>query len=205
MSLILLFCRTKSKNPSIPSPDILYKKATQLYDNKKYNQAAEIFNQIIINYPGSVVVPSAQYYLAYSYYNIRDYERAQVEFEFLYRQFPTSEFAEEAELMAAVCMYLSSPPYYKDQSKTLQAKKMFERFIRRHPETPLKKKAEDYIRKINEKLAKKEFETAKLYFKFKEYQAALESFNYIVKNFPNTKIAEETKSYIQECKKRLKK
>ncbi len=203
--IVIASCRRGKKTVHVPPPEELFKKAEKLYNDKKYYKAAEVFNKIILNYPGCSLVPEAQYYLAYSYYYMKDYERAEVEFEFLYRQFPTSAYAEEGELMAAVCMYLASPPYYKDQTKTLEAKKMFEKFIKRHPNSPLKEKAEEYIKKINEKLAQKEFETALLYYKFAEYRAALQSFKYIVENFPDTDKAKEAKRYMEKCKKYLEK
>lgn len=196
--MALIFCSPKNVK-KIESADVLYEEGKKYFESGYYKKASEKFDRLILNYPGSPLFPSAQYYLAYSFYWLKDYERASTEFEFLYKQFPASAFAEEAELMSAVCVYKLSPPYYKDQTKSKEAKRKLENFIKKHPESKLREKAEDYIKKINEKLAKKELEAAKMYFKFQEYNSAVQYLEFILEIYPNTLIAEDAKFYLARC------
>jgi outer membrane protein assembly factor BamD len=156
----------------------------ELYNEGKYRKAVAYLNHFVLNYPVKAEVALAQYHLADCYFKLKRFQEASVEYEFLYKQFPGSDFAEEAQFKAAQATYEISEPYYREQKLTLDARRMAEDFLARYPNSDFAPEARKLLAKIESKLARKELEAAKLYFKFKEYEAAIMMLEYTVGTYP---------------------
>jgi outer membrane protein assembly factor BamD len=77
-------------------------------------------------------------------------------------------------------------------------------FLRKYPNSNYAQEARKLLARIDEKLAKKELEAAKLYFKFKEYNASVMSLEYILTEYPLAKETNlETNYYLGLCKMKL--
>ncbi len=61
--------------------ELEYSNALALYSNQRYEQAANNFNQFITKYPEHVQVADAQFYLAESYYRLKNYPESKVTYE----------------------------------------------------------------------------------------------------------------------------
>jgi outer membrane protein assembly factor BamD len=112
------------------------------------------------------------------------------------RNYPKSRDAEEALFMSAFCKYKLSPRYSLDQTNTYDAITEFQSFLNRYPNTSRKNECNKYIDVLRAKLAKKDFEIAKLYYKMDEFEAAVICFKNIIKNYPNSSYVEEASYYI---------
>ncbi|MBN2378354.1 outer membrane protein assembly factor BamD [candidate division WOR-3 bacterium] len=207
IGILLLLALTgyaKMPKPQDMEADSLFALGERLYAEGNFRKAVQYLDYFIMNYPVKDKVPVAQYHLADSYYKLRRYQEASVEFEFLYKQFTNSEFAEEAQIRAAESIFEISEPYYKEQILTLDAKRKAENFIERYPNSEFVSMAQDLLARIDDKLAQKELEAAKLYFQFKEYEAAIMSLEYILATYPGAKKTNtETSYYLGRCKAEL--
>jgi outer membrane protein assembly factor BamD len=155
-STVLTGCGGGSASLANLSSEQLYTLAREKYDNEKYTQAIEAFQQLVYNFPGQSIVDTAQYYLAMSYFGNEAYELAAVEFNRLLINYPASAYATQAQLMRAVSTFESTPDHYGlDQSELPEAIDQLEDFIIDHPESELVQDANAYLLLARTRLAKK--------------------------------------------------
>lgn len=199
---LLAFARLPK--PETLPPDSVLEVGLGLYEQGKYYKATKYLDFYVLNFPREEKLDKAQFILAEAYYKSGRFGDAATEFEFLYKQFPSSEYAEEAEIKAAESSFEISEPYYKEQNITLEAKRMTESFLERYPESRFVYDARKLLERIEDKLARKELEGAKLYYKFDEYSAAVMMLEYTLVNYPLAKTTNlETKFYLALCKYEL--
>jgi outer membrane protein assembly factor BamD len=97
---------------------------------------------------------------------------------------------------------MNSPEYSLDQTTTHDAIKELQAFINTYPESKRIPECNDLIDKMREKLEKKDYKIAQLYYRMEDYIAAVTSFNNVLKDYPETQRKEEImflifKSYIK--------
>ena len=87
----------------------LFERGKEEYNDNDYLNALEYFQAIVYNYPGESIVDTAQYYLGLSYYGAKQYELAQVEFNRLILNYPSSVYFEHSVFMKAVSFFEGNP------------------------------------------------------------------------------------------------
>ena len=158
--------------------------ATGDLEAKRYRQAEDRFTFIIFNFPGSRQASDAQYYLADAYFQSGDYMQAQNEFDFYLKSFPNGRFQEEATYKLAVSYLKSAPGHVRDQTRALKARQIIEEFLDAYPDSPLRSQAEQLRGDVDERLALKEFDAARLYYISSEYKSALVYYDYVLETYP---------------------
>jgi len=96
--------------------------------------------------------------------------------------------------MGAYCYYLESPKSTLDQEYTYRAIEALQLFINLYPSSERAKEAGKLIQDLRDKLEKKAFTNAKLYLDMglqDDYRAAVIAFDNVLRDFPDTKYAEE--------------
>lgn len=171
--------------------DLKYTKAVEYFEQKKYFRTIELLEQIQPFYRGTPLAENIAYYISYSYYNQKDYILAGYYLKMFANNYPSNPKSEEALYLSAFCNYLDSPKSTLDQKPTLDALDFLHNFKKVHPESPLVKECDKLIYELNSKLEKKYFDIAMLYYRMRDYQAAIINFNNILKDYPDTKYKEE--------------
>ena len=160
--------------------------AKKQYYNENYLQAIEDFNVLILNYGGQIGIDSVQYLLADTHFKLEEYYSASYEFNKLTESFPESKLAEESYFNSAMSYYKLSPIYSLDQKETYNAISKFQFYLDIYPMGQFADNANDLIRELREKLARKEFESGKLYMKMDQPRAAKFYFLEIINNYYDT-------------------
>lgn len=163
--------------------------AKKLYDEEDYEVAVNEFQAIVLQYPGNSVVDDAQYYLGMTRFQRREYILGAYEFSKLVKNMPASEYIPEAQFMLAECYYQLSPHFSLDQKYTKKAVEEFQAFIDFFPSSEKVPEAERKINELNEKLAHKEFENARIYEKLDYYRAALRYYTNVFETYHDTRYA----------------
>lgn len=158
-------------------------------EDEDWEDAASEFQAIVLQYPGNAVADDAQYYLGQTRFKKGEYLIAAYEFSKLIRNMPASEFVSESQLMLAECYYQLSPNYTLDQRYTKKAVEEYQAFIDFFPTHPKVHEAEAKIAELNDKLALKEFETARQYEKLEYYNAAIIYYNNLLEVFHDSRYA----------------
>lgn len=184
--IVFLSC-SGSKDLSTLSPEERFALAKEKFDKKDYLEAINDLESIMIQFSGSGIVDDAQYYLAYSYFKRDEFIKAAYEFSKLIRDFPASEYVKDAQFMLAESYYNLSPHYTLDQRYTEKAIEEYQAFIDFFPQDSRVKEAERKIRELNDKLAKKIYETAEQYRRMNYIKSAIIYYDLLLEKYPDSK------------------
>jgi outer membrane protein assembly factor BamD len=168
-----------------------YKEAIRLYNKRDYSKALELFDVLVTRYRGQEQAEDLYYYYAYTNYKLKDYTSARYHFKTFADTYPSSTRAEECRFMAAYCYYLDSPIFSLDQSNTQSAIENLQLFINLYPKSERVAEASKLIQNLRDKLEEKSYANSKLYLTIGDYQAAVISFGNSLRDYPDTKYAEE--------------
>lgn len=163
--------------------------ALSLYNDEDYIESVKEFQAILLQFPGSAVSDDAQYYLAQSHYKKDEYILAAYEFSRLTKDMAASDFVAKAQYMLGESYYKLSPDYQLDQKYTRQSIEEFQAFIDLFPTDPQVPDAEAKIKELNDKLAEKEYNTARTYEKMQYFDAAIYYYNVVTETFHDSKYA----------------
>ena len=186
---LILFACSSTKDTTNMAPEDRLAYAKSLYEQEDYEEAIKEFDAIILQYPGSAIVDDAQYYLSMSRFKRGEYILAAYQFSRLIKGMPSSEYLADAQFMLADCYYELSPNYSLDQRYTKKAIEEFQVFIDVFPLNQKVTEAENKIKELNDKLAKKDFETARIYEKLEYYTAAIMYYDDVMEVYHDTQYA----------------
>lgn len=186
---LFLFACSSSLDTSNFTPEERLAYAIKLYEQEDYEEAVKEFDAIILQYPGSSIVDDAQYYLAMSRFKRKEYILAGYQFSKLIKGMPSSEYLADAQYMLADCYYELSPDFSLDQRYTKKAIEEFQVFIDFFPLNPKVAEAENKIKELNDKLAKKEYEAARIYYKLEDFLAAQKYYDSVMEVYHDTQYA----------------
>lgn len=169
------------------TPDERFEKISQLFSKNKYDKVIEESEVYLVAFSGTKKVDSVQYLLAESHFQLKQFILAQAEYERLADQFPSSSLVEISRYKSALSFYNLSPKSQLDQNYTIRAYDLFQQYLDEFPASSNASNVEEIIQDCREKLAKKELETADLYFKMRKYDSALLYYNLIIDDYYLTK------------------
>lgn len=175
------------------SNDIALKeqKAQEYFENCDYSSASPLFKDLIQSYSTSAKVEKVYFYFAYCDYKLEDYMLAAYEFKKILEKFPRGKYAERAQFLIADSYFNSTPKYNLDQEYNGLAVEEFQVFLEKYPKSEKRQDANHKIDLLFEKRERKDFENAKLFFNTMDYKAALQSFQFVLNDFPDTERDEE--------------
>lgn len=110
-----------------------------------------------------------------------DARGAYLEFVTLYGDHPKAPYA---QLQAGVCSLKQAANPSRDQSETRLAMEDLYEVLRRYPDSPYARAAQDLIRTAHGTLAEHEYVVGKFYLKRKSYEAATSRFKIVVDRYP---------------------
>jgi outer membrane protein assembly factor BamD len=160
------------------------------FQDEDYLAAIEEFKVVSLQYQGSRVADSAQYFMAESRYLREEFILAAFEYEILIRNMPSSPFVSRSRFKRATCFYQLSPKTYLDQNYSRKAIDEYQAFLEYHPKDTLVTLAEERIAELNTKLAKKDYENGITYMHMEYYKAATYYFDLVLEKYHDTQYAE---------------
>lgn len=165
----LYSCGEYNKVLKSRDPDLKYTYAKKYFDEGKYGRAVTLLEEIQTAYTATPKEQESLFLLAQSYYLDKDYEAAALRFLRYYNKFPKGNYSEIALYNAPYSLYLIDPDIRLDQSSTLRSLEGFQNYLETYPTSERARDAENYMLKMQEKLAEKELRAAKLYYKLGYY------------------------------------
>ncbi|MDR1005820.1 MAG: outer membrane protein assembly factor BamD [Bacteroidales bacterium] len=196
--VVLLASCGNSYNKLLKSSDHdkKYEAAVAAFEKKDYFHATQLFENLLVFYRGRQKSEAVLFYYARSLFGMKDYFTAGYQFSNFYKRFPHSDNAEEALYMAAYCKYQESPDWSLDQTMTKEAMKDFQAFIDKFPSSSRIAEANKLMDELRNKLIKKDYETAYLYYKTRNYQSAQVAFRLFLNEYPDSQYREQAMYYI---------
>jgi outer membrane protein assembly factor BamD len=186
---LFLFACSSALDTTNMTPEERISYAIKLYEEEDYEEAVKEFEALILQYPGSSIIDDAQYYLAMTRFQREEYILAAYQFSKLIKGMPSSEFLADAQYMLADCYYQLSPDFPLDQQYSKKAVEEFQVFIDFFPLNPKVADSETKIKELNDKLARKEYEAARIYDKMEYYSAAINYYDHVMEIYHDTQYA----------------
>lgn len=189
--IVLASCSKFQKVLNDTDNDKKLQAGIDFYEQGDYYKSLRLLEDVKSVYKATDKEEQVMFYLAQSYYKQKDYVLGSYYFNRFWKDFPKSEFAEEALFLSAYCYYLDSPRFSLDQATTIEAMKEFQIFINAFPKSKRIAECNNLLDDLRAKLEKKAYETASLYYRIGDFQASILSFKSLLNHFPDTDYREE--------------
>ena len=176
--------------------DAKYKAAFEYFNNKKYNRAAALFESLSALTNGTERDDTVRFYWGLSNYNFKDYYTAETNFQQFYESYPRSPFASQARFLRLDCLYRSTLRYELDQQPTYKAMSAISEYMLEFPDNENMQTCKDMLVELGERLDKKAYEAAKLYYKMEDYLASRVAFRNVLKDDAENIYREDILYYI---------
>jgi outer membrane protein assembly factor BamD len=186
-------------------PDLKYQKALTYFNDKQYVKAQTLLDEVTSYYRGTDRSQDVLVYLSRSYMGQKNYSSAAEYYQAYIRNYPKGRYIIEARFQVGHCYYLDAPDARLDQTETKKAIEFFTQFVEFYPESPYAEQAYQEMNELYDKLAQKEFLSAKLYYNLGTYLGN----NYLsaeiiaknaLKDYPTNKYQEELNWIILQSK-----
>ena len=164
----------------------LYTAAKTRLDQKRYREAAQLFDEVERQHPYSVWARRAQLMGAFSYYLARDYGESISSAQRFLAVHPGNKDAPYAYYLIALDYYEQISDVTRDQKITQQALDSLGELVRRYPNTPYAADARLKIDLVNDHLAGKEMEVGRFYQRRAQWLAAAIRFRKVVDDYQTT-------------------
>lgn len=177
LGLLLVFSSCNSYNKVLKSTDYDYKyeAAKEYYISGKYSKAAIILDELISIMKGTDKAEECLFMVGMCYYGMGDYETASHYFITYYNSYPRGIYTEEARFHTGKTLYMAVPEPRLDQTATVKAIQELQLFLEYYPESKRGDLVDNMLFDLQNNLAEKEYETAKLYYNLGPYTG---NFNY---------------------------
>ena len=176
--------------------DAKYAAAMDFFQNKKYQKAAQLFESMSVLTSGTERDDTVQYYWGLSNYRYKDYYTAESNFKRFLENFPQSPFAEDARFLQLDCMYRGTYRYELDQAPTRTCLAAIAEYERAYSgDTPHVNACQAMKADLHERLDRKAYEGAKLYYKMEDYLAARVALRNVLKDNSENQYREDILYY----------
>ena len=179
----------------------LYAAAKRVMDQRDYERAAKLFDEVERQHPYSVWARRAQLMSAFSYYAINDYTKSIEASRRFLAIHPGNRSAPYALYLIALSHYEQISDVTRDQGITQQALDALGELVRRYPSTPYAEDARLKIDLVRDHLAGKEMEIGRFYQRRGQWLASVMRFRTVVDQYQTTSHTPEalmrlTESYL---------
>ena len=157
--------------------DYRYEFAKQCFAMGQYSKAETLLIDLINYKKGSDDAEECLYMLAMSQYMNKDYDAASNTFKKYFTTYPKGRYAENALFYVGQSLYESAPEPRLDQTPTVGAINSYQQFLDFFPNSELRKKAQDRLLDLQDKLIQKELLSAQLYYNLGGYFGNVNSGN----------------------------
>lgn len=162
--------------------DAKYKAAFEYLDQKKYDKSSQLFESLAMLTNGTERDDTVRYYWGFSNYSNKDYFTAETNFSNFLQDYPRSPFAEPAQFLRIDCLFKSTLRWELDQMPTYKALTAINEYLLTHDSGANVNMCRKMQKTLEDRLDKKAFENAKLYYTMEDYKAARVAFRNILKD-----------------------
>ncbi|HEX8578721.1 MAG TPA: outer membrane protein assembly factor BamD, partial [Allosphingosinicella sp.] len=175
--------------------------AKKRLDQRRYAEAALIFDEVERQHPYSIWARRAQLMSAFSYYAAKDYTKSTESARRFLAIHPGNRDAPYAHYLIALNYYEQIEDVARDQSITRQALDSLNELVRRYPNTRYASDARLKVDLVRDHLAGKEMEVGRFYQRRGQWLASVQRFRAVIDEYQTTSHTPEalmrlTESYL---------
>lgn len=176
--------------------DLKFRKAIEYFEAKRYSRSQPLLEQLKLVYRGTMRDDTLQFYLGLSNYHLNDFVTAEDNFKQFVDIFPRSPFTKTARYLRLDCLYQNTYRYELDQQPSHTAIAAIEEFLYDYPGSEYEDVCRKMLEDLYNRLDRKAYESAKLYYTIEDYKAATHALKETLKNNPESRYREEVLYYI---------
>jgi len=169
------------------------------------DKAIEVFETVIENAPFSEFSPRSQFLLGECYFKVKKYQDAILEYQKVVEEYSDSEYLDDARFQIGICAYQLSRGSAYDQQATNKAIDTFRSYIIDFTQSRRVAEAKKMIKELEARKAQGAFDVAQYYQDQKQYESAKIYFEEVIKNYPDTDFAQQSRKLLSELGPFLKK
>lgn len=178
-----------SQEAAAPSLEERFAQAKKLFDKGDYLDAINEFTVITLQNQGSTFAADAQYYLGECRFMRGEYLLSVFEYSTLKRNMPASARVPDAQYKIGLSYYYLAPKPSLDQQYTKKAIDELQSFVEYYPANEHAADANAKIRELTNRLAMKEYETARLYTTMEYHKSAIYYYDDVIEKYHDTDYA----------------
>ena len=194
-SFFLINCSSKNENLIKPKKtiplELLYKEAYKNFEQGKYQDAVELFQEVEKNYGYTEWAAKALLLKSYIYYDSSRYVEALENLKNFKKLYSGNSELAYVEYLIAICLFEQINISARDQTNTRLSFQQFNKVINNYPNTPYAEDLKLKLDLINDQLAGKEMYVARYYQKREKWLAALKRLTNILEKYQTTIYIEE--------------
>jgi len=194
-SFFLINCSSKNENLIKPKKtiplELLYKEAYKNFEQGKYQDAVELFQEVEKNYGYTEWAAKALLLKSYIYYDSSRYVEALENLKNFKKLYSGNSELAYVEYLIAMCLFEQINISARDQTNTRLSFQQFNKVIKNYPNTPYAEDLKLKLDLINDQLAGKEMYVARYYQKREKWLAALKRLTNILEKYQTTIYIEE--------------
>jgi outer membrane protein assembly factor BamD len=168
------------------SPEGLYAAGVEALQQRRYQQAVDLFDRVERDHPYSTWATNATLMAAYGDYQRNRYTEAIGALDRFIQLHPAHRDIAYAYYLRALCYYEQIADIQRDQRGTNQAIAALQEVVNRFPDTPYARDARLKIDLGRDHLAGKEMEVGRFYQRQRLYAAAMNRFRRVVDDYQTT-------------------
>lgn len=149
--------------------DYKYEFAKECFAKGKYGFAVPLLQDLVTIEKGTDNAQECLYMLAMAEYCLKDYQAASETFKKYYQTYPRGQYAEMASFYIGQSLYEGTPEPRLDQTPTVAAIAAFQEYLDIFPNGKMKETAQQRLFSLQDKLVRKEYLNAKLYYNLGSY------------------------------------
>ncbi len=205
VSVLAVSCGEYQQLLKSPDPELKYEKGIEFFNLKKYSKALTLFEDVSTYYKGTERSQEVLVYISRCYIGQKNYTSAAEYYQIYIRNYPKGRYIIEARYMVGHCYYLDSPDARLDQTMTKDAITYLTQFVELYPDNEYTAQAYEEIEAMQNKLAQKEYYSAKLYYNLgtylgNNYESCVIVSRNALKDYPGNKYQEEFSWLILQSK-----
>jgi outer membrane protein assembly factor BamD (BamD/ComL family) len=184
---------------------------TNLFRSRHPELGVEIIRKVVLkNFKqGYAFLPDAQYKLATHLFNSQRYEEAQLEFEFLIKNFKDSYWTTISEFLLAESLYRQNQGARFDQKTLVDAQAHFNAFLERS-QTGVEGADDAHVAEARERLetirntmAQNQYLIGEFYYGQRKYRAAAEALRIVPAQYPGTVWADRADQLLAKVQQKI--
>jgi outer membrane protein assembly factor BamD len=199
IAVLAMGCRSDFERVRISgNPQLTLEKALEYYEGEEYMRAQTLFELILGQYRGRPESEEIFFKYAYTFYYLRQYTLSAHYFQNFANTFSYSQHREESEFLSAYSNYNLSPIFRLDQEPTMAAIQGFQEFVNAYPTSDRVPECNKLLNEMRAKLEQKAFSSGQMYHEQKKYLAAIQTFENMLREFPESDRSELVQYLIVE-------
>ena len=169
------------------------------FEKTDYEAAAKAFDQVEQNFPFSEWADKAQIMMAYSQYKQNEYSEALLTLDRFIQLHPGNKNTPYALYLKGLCYFEQMADTTREQEMTANAEQAFQELVARYPSSIYYNDAKAKLVMIQNHLAGKEMEVGRYYQKREDFTAAMNRFQAVLINYPDSNQVTEAYYRLVAC------